>query len=110
MRLKTAVLSHYSPTDPASCECCGETELECLTVDHINGDGAAHRREVSGGSRQGGVPYYRWLWRNGYPAEVRLRVLCQSCNLSARNADGVCVHQRRLQHVLTGGHFSRIQF
>ena len=38
------VLSHYSPS--LKCQCCGENHYEFLTIDHINGDGAKHRREI----------------------------------------------------------------
>src|SRR5262252_4538483 len=37
------------------CACCGETEPVFLTLDHVNGDGAAHRRSMNspsiGGAR-----------------------------------------------------------
>lgn len=100
-------MEHYGG---AHCYCCGVTELEFLTLDHIRGDGGSHRAEVAGGASgrpaRGGDPYYRWLRRAGFPDDLGLRVACLNCNLSARNANGRCAHQR-LQHALTGGFASR---
>ena len=39
------VLRHYSGGS-MQCACCGETEVDFLGIDHIDGDGAQHRREV----------------------------------------------------------------
>jgi len=66
------------------CACCGETMLEGLTIDHINGDGAKHRREVGHGT---GV--YRWLRRNNYPPGFQ--VLCFTCNCAKGTGDH-CPH------------------
>jgi hypothetical protein len=52
---------------------CGETELLFLTIHHLEGGGAAHRRSVGTGSA-----FYRWLRGEGYPAGFQ--VLCWNCN------------------------------
>src|SRR5579859_5930888 len=44
--LRTAALRQYGG-DPPMCRCCGEPNVEFLTLDHIGGGGSAHRR-VSG--------------------------------------------------------------
>jgi hypothetical protein len=81
---KLAALRHYGG-DPPSCACCGEAHDEFLTIDHINGGGAVHRREVgSHGSR-----IYRWLRANGWPEGFR--VLCMNCN-HALGLQGYCPH------------------
>ena len=72
------------------CVCCGETELEFLTIDHVNNDGAQHRRENP--KLRGGGALHRWLRDNGYPKEFQ--VLCCNCNWSKRLGGGICVHQR----------------
>src|ERR1041385_1812716 len=41
-RLKQQVLAHYG----TRCVCCGERNPRLLTLDHIQDDGAAHRRTV----------------------------------------------------------------
>lgn len=56
------------------CQCCKENRVECLQVDHVNNDGAAHRRQI-GRTAQA---LYIWLKRNGYPAGFQ--ILCASCN------------------------------
>lgn len=69
------------------CNCCGETNLEFLTIDHSNMDGAQHRKEVGGGSR-----FYQWLKNNNYPQNLGLRVLCFNCNASI-GFQGYCPHE-----------------
>lgn len=88
-------MAHYSKGEPF-CQCCGETELRFLCIDHIGprGIGNAQRKTVPGGIRM-----YRWLKRNGYPKGYR--VLCQNCN-SAIGHFGSCPHQRDLR-VVQGG-------
>lgn len=70
------------------CACCGEDHYEFLTIDHIHGDGASHRREISG-NRIGSI--YRWLEVNKFPSGFR--VLCYNCNC-VRSTCGYCPHDR----------------
>lgn len=67
------------------CTCCGETEPLFLQIDHINNDGASHRRAIGGSSG-----LYRWLKRNNYPAGFQ--VLCANCNVGKQRNGGVCPH------------------
>ena len=69
------------------CNCCGESKIEFLGIDHINGGGAKHRRELSSGDRR---EFYQWLERQGFPKEFR--VLCHNCNMSL-GLYGYCPHQ-----------------
>ena len=39
-RLRASLFNHYG----WSCACCGEDRYEFLSIDHINGGGAKHRR------------------------------------------------------------------
>ena len=57
--LKTLVVSAYG----GKCSCCGEIELEFLTLDHIHDNGAAHRLEI----RSTGMNLHRWCRDNGFP-------------------------------------------
>ena len=68
------------------CECCGETQYEFLCIDHINGDGSEHRKEIGGGSR-----IYWWLIKNNFPEGFR--VLCYNCNMSY-GFYNYCPHQK----------------
>src|SRR5262245_1011409 len=76
-RLRLAALSHYSGGD-VRCACCGEKELVFLVLDHIEGDGKAHRSRL--GTYGGGLMFYLTLRKEGYPPG--LRVLCYNCNVA----------------------------
>lgn len=79
-KVRAKVFDHYG----WSCACCGATER--LTIDHVNGDGAAHRIELYGTDRgKGGVPFYAWLVRQGFPPGYQ--TLCLSCNSSKQGGD-----------------------
>lgn len=65
------------------CACCGETELVFLTLDHVNNDGATHRR------RLGHTTPYSHLRRMGYPPGFQ--VLCFNCNFAKQF--GPCPHK-----------------
>lgn len=82
--LKKQVIGHYGGV----CACCGETTIEFLCIDHVNGGGARHREKLG---MNGGVQFYRWLRRNHFPTGYR--VLCSNCNLSL-GAYGYCPHKR----------------
>src|SRR3990167_2782356 len=81
--LKQKVINGYG----GKCECCNESILEFLTLDHINDDGAEHRRKLR--SRQSRRLYDDIIWRN-FPSGFR--VLCFNCN-SARGFYGYCPHK-----------------
>jgi hypothetical protein len=74
---RAAALAHYSDTTPPSCACCRTAYPEFLALDHIDGGGSAHRREV------GANRIYSWLAKHGYPEGFR--VLCHNCNTGPRD-------------------------
>jgi hypothetical protein len=78
--VKAEVIEHYG----GKCACCGVVDLVFLAIDHVNGGGNAHRKEVGAGYRM-----YRWLKVNGYPDGYR--VLCHNCNFAEHN--GGCPHR-----------------
>lgn len=80
-RLRMACLEHYG----GRCACCGEARYEFLAIDHINGGGGKHRKEVGTSKME------RWLIRNGFPAGFR--VLCHNCNQSLGHY-GFCPHDK----------------
>jgi len=68
------------------CACCGESRFEFLTIDHIKGDGAEHRKTVAPGSR-----ILQWLQQRGWPKED-FQLLCWNCNC-AKGIRGGCPHE-----------------
>ena len=90
LKLKRQVMDAYG----GRCACCGETELIFLTIDHINNDGAEHRRQIAAEKGttwlQGGRETYRWLRDNGFPEGFQ--VLCANCNCGKHWNGGVCPH------------------
>jgi hypothetical protein len=60
------------------CACCGEDNLDFLTLDHINGDGSADRGRGRGGN--GGSSLYVKLRTRRFPDKDRYQVLCFNCN------------------------------
>jgi len=67
------------------CACCGETDIRFLTIDHVDGDGAQHRKLIGGGGNT-----YKWLRQNGYPSGFQ--VLCYNCNMGRYRNGGICPH------------------
>jgi len=72
------------------CACCGEATPEFLTLDHINGDGAEHRKRLTGHARASSVRIYREVLRMGCPPD-QFQVLCWNCNC-AIGLWGFCPH------------------
>ncbi len=64
---KFEVLSHYSPDGILGCcwEGCTITDIDMLSLDHVNDDGAEHRRSIK--SKNTTSYIYRWVRANGYP-------------------------------------------
>lgn len=85
-KLRMMILEHYGGSPP-ECACCGESYLEFLTMDHINGGGTKQRKQLRGTS------FYRWLKKNNYPDEYR--VLCMNCNFALGHS-GYCPHQKEV--------------
>jgi hypothetical protein len=83
-RLRALALEAYGGETPM-CSCCGERHREFLAINHINGCGSAHRREVGSGGK-----FYYWLQKNGYP--TGFNVLCHNCNMSL-GFYGYCPHK-----------------
>ena len=85
-RYKREAISHYGN----KCACCGEKHPAFLTLDHVNNDGAQHRKKIG----RCGTNFYQWLITNGFPEEYELQVLCFNCNQGRRVNGGVCPHQQ----------------
>jgi len=76
------------------CACCGETEEQFLTIDHVFNDGAKHRRQIGykdGNGKGSSSATLRWLKTHNYPSGFQ--VLCMNCNLGKQRNGGICPHK-----------------
>lgn len=87
-RRKIEVLNHYTNNN-IHCQCpsgkCTETAIEFMTIDHIDGNGNKHRKDI------GHTNIYQWLKNNNYPSGYR--ALCFNCNCALGFFD-YCPHQQ----------------
>ena len=58
--------------DEPCCACCGETSIELLSIDHIDG------KVREGAKKMSGLKLYLFLMEHGFPPGYR--VLCYNCN------------------------------
>jgi hypothetical protein len=92
MELRREVIEAYGGV----CQCCGAKETDLLQVDHVNGGGNKHRKEIG----QSGI--YKWLKKRGFPRKDFI-LLCGSCNW-AWGRYGCCPHAKeRLVSITAGG-------
>ena len=71
--IRLEVLKYYSD-NTLRCKNCNEEHLEFLEIDHINGGGKKHKRDMNFGS------VYDWLYRHNFPDKNIYQVLCSNCN------------------------------
>jgi hypothetical protein len=82
------VYTHYSQGIP-QCACCGEQEINFLSIDHINGGGW---KDITQDGTKSPVTFYSRLVKQGFP--LGLQVLCMNCNFGRHRNGGVCPHHR----------------
>ena len=83
-KLRDQVFEAYG----SKCTCCQESHRAFLCIDHIDEDGAEHRRQL--GKKAKGMGFYEWLRRNDFPEGFQ--ILCWNCN-SAKSLRGGCPHK-----------------
>lgn len=91
MNVKQLVVDGYG----GCCNCCGENQLEFLTIDHVYGGGNIHRSESN---LSGGVTTYNWLIRNNFPKDFQ--VLCWNCNCARAHFGGICPHEIAVKNMI----------
>jgi len=69
------------------CACCGEDNPLFLTLDHINNDGAKHKKRVGRNN----------IWRDviKHPDKTKYQTLCFNCNCGRQRNDGICPHKTK---------------
>lgn len=75
------VIEHYG----SKCDCCGESNVEFLAIDHIHGNGNKHRKDENIQNLA------KWIVSKKFPDGFRL--LCHNCNFSI-GVFGYCPHQK----------------
>ena len=89
-KLRAQVLVAYG--SKCACPGCTVTEPKFLQVDHVNNDGAAHRRRMFGNNKNGGgIQLYTYLRRLGFPKKG-FQLMCANCNF-AKGHYGKCPHE-----------------
>jgi hypothetical protein len=81
---KVETINHYGIV----CACCGEDNVDLLTIDHVNGGGKKHRKEIG---VRAGYGFYSWLRNNNFP--TGFQVLCFNCNDGRSVNGGICPHE-----------------
>lgn len=81
--LKREVLSYYCNKSSPECIICKEKRLACLSIDHINGGGKQHRKDI----KVEGQRFYLWLKKQGFPEGYQ--TLCMNCQW-VKNLEGKC--------------------
>ena len=76
-RIKTEMVTAYG----GQCACCSENKIEFLTIDHINGGGTQHRKQIK---KSGGTDFYLWLKKMGWPRQD-YQLLCWNCNCATKS-------------------------
>jgi len=83
LAIRKMAIGHYG----GKCACCGESTYEFLSIDHIDGGGNKHRKEINS---KGGWAFATWLKKNDYPEGFQ--VLCHNCNM-AKGCYSKCPHE-----------------
>jgi len=98
---KLIVLKHYG----GKCECCQENDIRFLTIDHKEGNGTQHRKELG---VKAGPPFYNWLIKHKFPPQFT--VLCCNCNWGRFLNGGVCPHKEERHTVVDASEAEALRF
>ena len=71
--LKKKVLTYYG-NGKLACVRCGFSDIRALSIDHLHGNGAEHRRKIG---NKFGTKFYSWLKVQGFPEGYQ--TLCMNC-------------------------------
>lgn len=94
--MREMLFRHYGD----KCSCCGEAEKIFLTLEHVNNDGALHRKQVRS---MNPVALILDLRKRGWP-DKGYTILCFNCNLGKAKNKNVCPHvENKVLEVLQGG-------
>lgn len=72
--------------------CCDKNDIDFLSLDHIKGDGASHRREIG---FTASTSLYRWVIKNPTEAKKRLQILCMNAQVKKKKLNHEQHYERR---------------
>lgn len=79
--LRQEIIYHYS-NETMRCAKCGFSDIRALTIDHINGGGCKHHKQIK-------QPIVYWIKHNNFPKDM-FQVLCMNCqHLKRLESDGM---------------------
>jgi hypothetical protein len=78
---KLEVLTHYG-NNKCACVKCGFDDIRALSIDHIDSNGAEQRKSLYKKNKAGGIVFYKWLKKQGYP--IGYQTLCMNCQFIKR--------------------------
>ena len=81
-RIKQLVLTHYG-NGKLICVRCGFDNIKALSIDHINGGGNKHRKQIN---RTSSHKFYCWLKKQNFPEGYQ--TLCMNCQLIKKVDEG----------------------
>jgi len=85
IKQRLQIINHYSK-GTMKCACCGENNINFLTIDHINNDGNIQRKSLK-------TPELtHWIIKNNFPEGFQ--ILCYNCNLGKAHHGGICPHKK----------------
>lgn len=100
---KALVMAHYGH---GKCCCCDANRLDFLTIDHVDGNGAEHRREYAN-TNFSGEKFYLWLINSNFPPGYQ--ALCFNCNSGRDLNEGICPHHGTIPQPITTYQFKSLQ-
>ena len=89
-KFKIECLTHYG-NGKLACIRCGYDDIRALSIDHIDGNGAEHRRDLAQRGKTGKT-LYKWLKDKGYPKGYQ--TLCMNCQYIKRAETNECPGRR----------------
>jgi hypothetical protein len=91
--LKYKVLTHYG-NGKCACVQCGFDNIHALSIDHINGKGNEHRRQI----KTFGGRFYHWLVANNYPEGFQ--TLCMNCQFIKKFGEQDCSPNNKIKEAV----------
>jgi hypothetical protein len=82
------ILSHDNPIRCAmkdKWKCCNSDDIDFLSIDHIAGDGARHRRQINATAS---TSIYRWIIKNPKLAIKTMQILCMNAQVKKKKLNG----------------------